>query len=91
MREVPGAEVVDACVAAAAGALEVEGEAAQGVLDGVLVVGADISGGGWGEGGAVGVGEECGEVVVEGCWVGRERRSGVGYIGAFDIIVVVVA
>jgi hypothetical protein len=63
---VPGADEVDAGVAAAARALEVEGKAAEGVLDGVFVVGAYIGRGGRGEAAASCVGEEGGQVMMEG-------------------------
>jgi len=62
---VPGAGEVDAGVAAAARALEVEGKAAEGVLDGVFVVGAYIGCGGRGEAAAGRMGEEGGQVMVE--------------------------
>lgn len=62
----PGADEVDAGVAAAARALEVESKAAEGVLDGVFVVGAYIGGGGGGEATASCVGEEGGQVMMEG-------------------------
>ena len=85
----PDAEEVDASIATATGALEVEGEAAEGVLDHVLVVSSHIGGGCWGEDGAVRVGEEAGEVVVQGCRIGKKWRSGVDRLWALSIIVVV--
>ena len=45
----------------------------------VFVVGADVEGRGWGEGGCAGVGEEGGEVVV--------RRGGGGG-GGVEVVVV---
>ena len=85
----PGAEEVDASITAATGALEVEGKVAKSVLNRVLVVSSYIGGGCQGKGGAVRVGEEAGEVVVQGCRVGRKWRSRVGGLWALSIIVVV--
>lgn len=67
----PGADEVDAGVAAAARALEVEGKATEGVLDGVFVVGAYIGCGGRGEAAASRMGEEGGQVMVKGSWAGE--------------------
>jgi hypothetical protein len=63
---VPGADEVDAGVAAAACALEVEGKAAESALDDVFVVGAYIGRRGRGEAAAGRMGEEGGQVMVEG-------------------------
>ena len=62
----PGADEVNAGVAAATHALEAEGKAAKGVLDDVFVVGAYIGRGGGGEAAAGGMGEEGGQVMMEG-------------------------
>lgn len=63
-REGPGPQQVDAVVRGAADALEGEVVGRQGGEDGVLVVGALVDRGLWGEVGARGVGEEGGQVVV---------------------------
>lgn len=60
----PGTHEIDAGVVAAANAVQGEGGGAEGLLHGVFVVGALVDGAGFGEGGALGVGEEGGEVVV---------------------------
>ena len=60
----PGAEQVDAGVPPAAGALQIKGKAAEGARDRVLIMSANIGGGGRGEAGAAGVSQEGREVVV---------------------------
>lgn len=58
-----------------------ECEAAQGLLDCVFVVGAYVGSAGGGEGDAVGVGEEGGEVMVVlggGCWRRGEFEEATG-------------
>lgn len=68
--EVPGAHKIDAGVVAAADAVQGEGEAVEGLLDGVFVVRADVGGTGFREGDAIGVGEEGCEVMVVLRWSG---------------------
>lgn len=68
--EVPGAHEIDAGVVAAADAVQGEGEPVEGLLDGVFVVRADVGGAGFGEGDAIGVGEEGCEVMVVLRWSG---------------------
>ena len=62
--QVPGAQKVDACIVAAADAMEGEAGLREFFLDGVFVVCAYVDGAGFWEADARGVGEEGWEAVV---------------------------
>lgn len=74
--QLPGAAEVDPRVGAAARAGEGEAEAREGTRAEVFVVGAQVDGAGWGEGGGACVGEEGGEGGV--CWGGGGGRGKAG-------------
>lgn len=63
-RQVPGSHQINTQIIAPADAVQGEGEAAEGLLDGVFVAHAYVGCAGFRQGNSIGVGEEGGEVMV---------------------------